>query len=138
MILGSRGHLLLGGCNPFTTPPIGAYQTVDAAAEALGVTDAGEILEENHYGGAALGDMATYVAVVGGANAHEELSKSLVADGYTLDADLENQSRWSGISAGKAIQIILRDLPEGGSVGLGDRDFSTDEPSAAIYVQSSE
>ena len=131
---------LLGGsltaCNPLSSPPPGVYVVVDRAAQEISLGAAGDVLAENHYGGAVLGDSATYVVTLGGGTAPGAVEEALTKAAYVHDLEAESQSRWVGLSDGHDVEITVMRLEAGDTASLGNKSFKMPQDGVVVWVQA--
>ena len=129
--------LLLAGCGSSGWATPGAYDIVDGIAAELKISEAGELLVENRYGGGSLSSTpSTHVAVIAGETATETLRASLTSAGFTLESDDGPRSSWTR-SYGAQVSVTLLSLDSGDSAGIGaESDFQVEQPGAAIWIDS--
>jgi len=126
--------LWLAGCALLGIAGPGLYNHVDDLAKKLDLSSVGTVQYQGHYGLGWESDIPTYIAIVSGPDASDQIAGELSGLGFTRQGETSDSS-WSKGDGDSYYQVVVREVKPGDEVYVGKQRVPVTEAGVAISIQ---
>jgi len=124
----------LAGCALVGVASPGLYDHVDSLAKKLDVSSLGHVRYQGHYGLGWESDVPTFIAIVSGPDASQDISAELEGLGFERAGE-RSDSTWSKGAGDSRYQVVVREVKAGDEVLVGKQRIRVEESGIVVSIQ---